>query len=871
MTKAPNRLTSLLHRLGVVAPVRVRVFAGSRLSKIRFSKVELPASARGSVLGFVSTLCVVVGALLLTSASALASEGCANEARRVEQNSTFLPDCRAYELVTPYYMPSPAQFAVTEEGRPNSALTGVGPESAPHSREFFLNKDETFLTASDGDALLYESAGANSQSPSARSNLSVRNASGWTGENILPPMSLVNFLCPSGEFVGFSQNLEQIVIAAGDTENIVGRERNPEKCDHPEPPLVPGEPEESGNLFLRDTATGAFQLVNVTPTGVTSLQPHFDAVSADGSYVVFESKARLTSNAPPPPVPQPGSADQPAYATDIYVWNAASVHLLTVLPTGTAIAGGALAGALPRGSGTPPNESAQITHAVSADGERILFYANGEFEPNQSEVGGSSDPDPYFNTPYRGGGVFLREHPAAEQSVLNECTEAEQKAEPGKACTVQIDVPESGASGSAGNGQFRWANAETTKIFFTDEQKLTSDSTAQAGKPDLYEYDLEKPAGDRLTDLTVNAGESADVVGVSGASEDGAYVYFVAKGNLTASQENSHGARAVAGEPNLYLRHAGVTTFIATLNGNEPDRCDWNTGCLTARVSANGLFIGFNSIDSLTGYDNNPVQPNACEIPPGLVPGSPCMEIFRYAADAGAHGELTCASCNPDGSPPAAKYAYTMIDEPGRGYSFVVAPRTIWIAHNVADNGEVFFDTMEKLLRADENETYDVYGYDGGEGSSAQLHLISTGKSEAPSVFYNADPSGSDVFFATAQPLVRNDIRPDYDAYDARVDGGFASQDEAVQPPACGAIEACRSPLSEPPAEFSVASAALSGSGNLVVKPEQPVAKEQAAVKEPAKCKKGFVRKHGKCLRKRHGKQAKHHGKQGRRHGRAGK
>ena len=38
------------------------------------------------------------------------------------------------------------------------------------------------------------------------------------------------------------------------------------------------------------------------------------------------------------------------------------------------------------------------------------------------------------------------------------------------------------------------------------------------------------------------------------------------------------------------------------------------------------------------------------------------------------------------------------------------------LSHNVSDSGEVFFDTMEKLVPADENETWDVYQYAGGEG-----------------------------------------------------------------------------------------------------------------------------------------------------------
>lgn len=765
---------------------------------------------------------MLLGLAIVPAASA--SKGCENEARRVEQASTSLPDCRAYELVTPPSMPTtiyPSFFG----GRPPGGRVGEGGNGV-NEYDFYLPIDNEFTSAIDGNAALVASNNEpNSQSLSAFSNLSLRGSTGWTGQNIQPPTNLQGFLCDVGGYAGFSANLEQIVMMEGLSESSKGDPLELEKCGHEEPRLVPGEPEESANMFLRDTATGSYQLINVTPPGVTSYQPHFDAISADGSHVVFESKAQLTTDAPPPPKPLPGSQSQPSYATDIYVWSSGKVHLLTVLPNGTAMPGGALAGALPTLKESPWVQSAEMTHAISPDGERVLFYAGGEFESALART----EPEHHDDTLYRGGGLYLRLRPGADQSALNgsgECTE------PLRACTIQIDVTERG-SGSSGNGQFRWASTDTSKIFFTDEERLTPGSTAQAGKPDLYEYDLEKPTGQRLTDLTANVTEPADVLGVSGASEDGSYIYFVATGNLTGPQENSRHATALAGEPNLYLRHNGATTYIATLDPRGPDRCDWVLFCLTARVSTNGAFIGFNSIYSLTGYDNAPVQLEACAIPPGFVPKSPCTEIFRYAVAGGSNGGLTCVSCNPDGSAPRAQWAYSVIDvarlDSGGGY-FADGMQA---AHNVSDDGAVFFDTMERLLPADENEVSDVYEYEGGEGSSVQLYLISSGKSEFASYLDNATPSGSDVFFVTDQSLVRADTRRDYSVYDARVGGGFATQNEAVQAPLCEALEACRSPLTEAPAALSAASATLQGAGNLAIAPQQTHAPGQSAAKRP--------------------------------------
>ena len=94
-----------------------------------------------------------------------------------------------------------------------------------------------------------------------------------------------------------------------------------------------------------------------------------------------------------------------------------------------------------------------------------------------------------------------------------------------------------------------------------------------------------------LKDLTpATAGESAQVQGefagsatgvVLGASEeegpeteDGAYVYFVAKGVLT-SEPNAEGHTPASEQDNLYIDHYETaaktwkTTFIATLSSND--------------------------------------------------------------------------------------------------------------------------------------------------------------------------------------------------------------------------------------------------------------------------------------------------------------
>lgn len=497
------------------------------------------ASAPSLVAVPLLALCVLLALCLNTlAAPASASEGCENEARRVEQNSTFLPDCRAYELVSLPDMPPPGYQRYSEGVAPISPTSFAEPNEL-HAVE------STLSAAVGGDAVLYQGSEANSQGAGERNNLSRRGPNGWTGENIEPPQARRGFLCGVTGYVGFSENFEEVAWIDGRTESENGEPDSIEDCGHDEPPLAPGEPKESGNLFLRNTATGSYQLVNVTPAGIESYQPQFDAITADGSHVVFNSRAHLTSDAPPVPGLAPGDlgcgpnphVDSNEFG-DVYVWSAGTVHLLTVLPDGTALRG-TLAGVHATDCGIIPVQSAEVTHAISKDGERILFYAGGGFENH----GESGEYNPRPDAPYIDGGLYLREHPGAEQSALNgsgDCTE------PQKACTIQVDLPETGASGSPGDGQFQWANTETTEIFFTDTDKLTPDSTAAPEKPDLYEYDLEKPEGERLSDLTASASEPADMLGVSGASEDGSYLYFAAQGDLTGAQQNSHGDTALA-------------------------------------------------------------------------------------------------------------------------------------------------------------------------------------------------------------------------------------------------------------------------------------------------------------------------------------
>jgi hypothetical protein len=142
----------------------------------------------------------------------------------------------------------------------------------------------------------------------------------------------------------------------------------------------------------------------------------------------------------------------------------------------------------------------------------------------------------------------------------------------------------------------------------------------------------------------------------------------------------------------------------------------------------------------------------------------------------------------------------------------------------------VYFETENPLLPADVNDALDVYEYDEGT-----LALISGGDGDGGSGFVDASADGSDVFFVSPQSLVGSDTDGGLPSvYDARVDGGFAEP----PPPAaaCADEVSCRPPAQPQPTAPSSSTSSFSGEGNVL---------------PSHKCKRGQVRRHGRCVKRK--------------------
>lgn len=701
------------------------------------------AGLRWRVPSAVLAIAVILVACLLAPAGSRAAAGCDNEAIREDQGATFLPECRAYELVGAAETP-PATLANVSQEHENA---GYGPG---------MPKMVAVTAAVNGGKVVYADFYPNPEGSDGAWFLSSRTGSGWLTEDLVPPESAAaEEISGCGPVVYPSSDLSENLLRLGGRYSLPRGEGFRASCGVDRPALVAGEPEGGfSRIFWHEGLTGAYRLLS----GATPHNAALEGVSTDFTHVLFEDIGELVGGAPS--------------GLNLYEWSQGAIRLVTYLPSGQAVQGQLVGSSDPRVSEGHMEElgilsAAPIVHSVSANGERVFFEAEGN--------------------------LYVRENAMQPAAAKGECGASE----PGLACTLQIDAEQGGTQ--AGGGTLLYVSADGSRVFFTDERDLTANATAISGKPDLYEYDLEAPAGDRLTDLTVDAAEPAAVVGLSGASEDGSYLYFVAEGRIAG--------KGVLRGPNLYVEHEGSVSFIATLNKTE-DGADWaqTPGALAELDTAtapSGHFFAFQSVQRLTGYDNLPAATGECVGAAGR--DSPCSEVYLYSA--AGEGALACASCNSPGVQPTGPSGI-----PNPGHANGASDQLVHARRWLLEDGTLFFESTDALIpQLDTGGATNVYEYADG-----RLSLISDGASSTASVFGEASANGEDVFLVAPTSLVAADTGGAPSLYDARVNGGLAAQNAASVPPEpCALASTCRGPLAEPPVQAFGASAAFSGAGDL--------------------------------------------------------
>jgi Tol biopolymer transport system component len=576
------------------------------------------------------------------------ADNCPNAQIRQAQFSSYLPDCRAYELVSP-----------TEKQGGNVAADGNTTQSAPDG-----DAVKFYSTVAFGDAKGIETRGAE--------YISQRSPEGWTTHSINPEQNALPFsVYTTPEYQAFSEDLTKGIYYAHS-------------------PVTPGHPnvEHASNLYLRtDLLTafpGSYELLSesASPLGHEGISQgkliEFAGASADWSHIIFESIHNLTADAPPQSAQclQQETAFSGTCKPRLYEWFDGAVHLVGILPNGEAaessIAGAGAGGNEHIGRGTFTAE------AISTDGSRIVFEA-GPFE----QRGGG------WGAPEEGQGLYMRID-GRETIKLN----ASERTEPDP----------NGPQGVI----FQTATADDSKVFFTTTEALTNDAQVNPVDRKLYMYDFDAPAGKHLT--LIAEGESSGGL-VSGISTDGSYVYFEDERALVPGQPPvPYPTRALYVWHDGAIRYVVGHRFITGQSGGDvwDSESDGRDIPPNFRVSRDGQTIVFASRDPetarLTGHESaalgegREVQ-NYAEI-----------YVYNYDSEKLVCASCNPSGALPTGNAGFTANIYVDgFDSYGPTELDYTDYKTRALSD---DGRYVFFDTPDALVPQDTNGQRDVYAYE---------------------------------------------------------------------------------------------------------------------------------------------------------------
>jgi hypothetical protein len=746
----------------------------------------------------------------LSTAEERAAEDCpengtvhgeAHSTLREQNESLALPDCRAYEMVSP-------------PNKANNSVDGL-----------------KFRLAPSGERVLFSSQGAFAGTVKKRSGVqyvSHRTPAGWVTESTyahLPPESDQQL----GDPLDFSANLDAWAghLAAGLT-------------------WQDGERPTSESIYL-GTSSGFFQQVSPTYQraggGIMSSGSPFLAQSADLSHIVIGTPYRLLPAEDPLPEISGTPGNLRLYEISGAGGPEPKMKLAVEIPAGL---NGAAGCEIDPGFG---GVMAQNLNNLSADGSTLFYASPLELAPGEHCEASLAGPNKYA--------LFARtgEAPPIQISSppLSQC-------EPSSPChsAAPQNVHFYGASADATRAWFTTTQPLVDSDADQTESPKSNDlylARLQGGQ--LTE--LVQVSRGEATDP--HRGEGAGLQGVLRLSQDASHAFFVATGVLT-TQPNSNGASqgeaATEGADNLYAydSESGETKFVARLcsgpgeSGSTFDNaCGsnlesvgqalndtklWNGTAVDSDATLDGHYLLFRSFARLTADDTD----NAAD-------------LYRYDVSTGQLTRVSIGRRGNDGggnddafNAAFAHHAFTSIlpfAESGAGDE----SRAI-----SADGSTAIFTTEAPLVFQDTNEAADVYqweeqGHDTCAETGGCVSLVSPGSDPHGSAEGLIGSSGKDVIFTTAHSIVRPDIDGLRDVYDAHVEGGFHAPSI---PEVCRSAETCHGPVPPELPPPSISTPNFVGPGN-----------------EPEKlhCGKGRhrVRRHGefRCVPNKTHKHKTHH------------
>jgi hypothetical protein len=669
-------------------------------------------------------LVFVGGALGAGDATTAPGEVCPNEASPGFRSS--LPDCRAYELVTPVYKQGfEAEVeAISEDGtRVNIQSLGVfagleggdrnegayyqlsrsssGWEVSPLSLASSVFPTQVLAAASPDLSKTLFSARTAEESALA-DNFYLREANGATVE-VGPLFSpAVTAGPPAGEFDNFEKQLTRYVDASGDLSHVFYRMARP----IPENDAWPG-----------DSTVGQESLLEYSGAG--NSEPELVGVKQGPE----EAKAKP------------------------------SEHPALVSTCGTAL--GSLG-------------SQDVYNAVSANGASVFFTAVAP----PFECGSPLGVGPEVNELYaRLGG---RETVAVSEPSAAQCeacltgvkapAEFEGASEDGSKVFFMTDQELlSGAKGSS-LYEYDFDNPVKEEVLTVSVGSAAPEvqGVARVSEDGSHVYFVARGVLSSEPDRSLPVGRQVALAG-----GDNLYVF---------ERDATHPAGRVAFIAMLCsgLEESGALLGVAQCQSSNSDAEDWQQSDIRpVQATPDGRFLVFQSTAELSEGDT-----------------SSKPQIFEYDALTGEVVRVSRGASNdqPIGTESANLYGSRILAQGyANATSPAEAGRVLAVS---ADGSRVVFTSKGALTVGAElgtsgrNPLASEYEYEssvaaGGSIGDGDVYLIAPPGPPEPQL----DASGEDVFFRLALSLVPEDSDTQFDLYDARVDGGFPG---VVAPVVCG-------------------------------------------------------------------------------------
>lgn len=644
---------------------------------------------------------------------------CPNDALR-DGASVDLPDCRAYEMVTPV---EKGGGEIAEGGltsHDGGGLTQGAAEVPPKGMGFTYSSLRAF-----GEETI--------SSPFVSQYLASRHPlgdpdEGWTSASVSPPREGAAF---NGEFVrdsqykAFSEDLG-LAWLANDSEPSLTEDS------------IPGFP----NLYRRDNRTEGYGAIcPASPLGVSShdLSLELQGFSEAESLAVYRANARLLPNA---------SSKKGIHQT--YGCRDGELRLVSVLPPSLGgKANGSHSSVGTRQSTLHEYTEDSLHNAVSADGSRVYWTVPDE------TVGANIGP----------GRIYLRENPFAEggecAGEAAPCTVAVSEAVGGPGASEKASFWTASPDGSVAifsfssgalQGNLYEFDAEThtaeliaeevagvvgfsedaSRLYLTSAEALASG--AMEGEKNLYLYEAGEGGGFTLiavlpnlngTDGGACANDSVvPRIRCSRATVDGSRLAFVTNAKL-AGYDNTDAASgkldaevyiydstAKGGEGELRCiscnpsgaRPTGAQVLTGTTGWVAAQIPGWNSSFYATRAfSADGRRLFFESFDALVLGDTNGAQ-----------------DVYQWQ-EAGSQGE--CEEKGAELFVPAAGGCISLISSGESSYDSEFLDAS-------ADGSDVFFKTFASLVPQDPG-LGDVYDARVGGGFRAPHSVLPPCEGEA--------------------------------------------------------------------------------------------------------------------------------------------